>query len=70
MGKCRMSSSFFKSNGDRACWCLGYGATAAVISADVKNFESTLSKMIKGKKKKTEAKLKSSRKLLLASQQA
>lgn len=52
-------------NGDWASWCLGYGATSAVISADIKNFESTLSKMIKGKQNK-----QSSRKLLLASQQA
>lgn len=45
-----MSSSLFKNSSD----CLlvfDYGATAAVISADIKNFESTLSKMMKGKKK-------------------
>lgn len=45
-------SSSLRDNGDWACWCLCYGATAAVISANVKNFESTPSKMIKEKKKK------------------
>lgn len=51
---------------------LDYGATAAVISADTKNFESTLSKMMKGKKTPKKQLKQNSRapKLLLASQRA